>query len=101
MCGLVADLYPTRLRFSGVAVSFNLAFSIFGGLAPLTAAYLARYTSSPANAAYYMGVCATITFLSSLVLKRFDGRILGEQNETAAAAAKRRRLPHHLGITGA
>lgn len=88
MCGLVADLYPTRLRFSGVAVSFNLAFSIFGGLAPLTAAYLARYTSSAANAAYYMAVCATITFLSTLILKHFDGRILGEQNEMAAAAIR-------------
>ena len=86
MCGLVADLYPTRLRFSGVAVSFNLAFSIFSGIAPLTATYLARYTSSPANAAYYMATCATITFLSSLVLNRFDGRILGEQNEGAVSA---------------
>ena len=77
MCGLVADLYPTRLRFSGVAVSFNLAFSIFTGIAPLTATYLAR-TYSPAAPAYYMAGCALITLLGAAVVKYFDGRILGE-----------------------
>jgi MFS transporter, MHS family, proline/betaine transporter len=77
MAGVIADLFPTRIRFSGIAVSFNLAFSIFSGVAPLAAAYLVKATGSPAAPAYYMTVCAAITFLSTLVLKRYDGRILG------------------------
>jgi MHS family proline/betaine transporter-like MFS transporter len=77
MCALVGDLYPTRLRFSGVAVSFNLAFSIFTGIAPLAATYLARAYSLAAPA-YYMAGCAFITLVATLVVKHFDGRILDE-----------------------
>jgi MFS transporter, MHS family, proline/betaine transporter len=85
MCGLVGDLFPTRLRFSGIAVSFNLAFSIFSGAAGYAALRLAK-SISPTAPAYYMIGCALITFLSTLIVKHFDGRILGEQDAAAAAA---------------
>ena len=39
-----ADLFPTRIRFSGVAMSFNLSFTLLSGLAPVVAALLARQT---------------------------------------------------------
>lgn len=75
MAGVVADLFPTRIRFSGVAVSFNLAFSIFSGIAPLTAAELVKVLGSPTAPAYFMCLCGAITFLGSLFLRRYDGRI--------------------------
>ncbi|MEP7242800.1 MAG: MFS transporter [Gammaproteobacteria bacterium] len=87
MAGVVADLFPTRIRFSGVAVSFNLAFSIFSGSAPLAAAALVRAYDSPAAPAYYMCGCAAITFLGSLFLHRYDGRILRESATVPLAAA--------------
>ena len=34
---VVADLFPTRLRFSGVALSYNASFTAFSGTAPLLA----------------------------------------------------------------
>jgi MFS family permease len=86
MCGVVGDLFPTRIRFSGIAVSFNLAFSIFSGIAPLAATALVRATGSPTGPAYYMLGCASLTFLSTLVLKRYEGRILGEQAAGPLAA---------------
>lgn len=79
MAGIVADLFPTRIRFSGVAVSFNLAFSIFSGIAPLAAAALVKNLGSPVGPAYYMCACAVITFIGSLFLHRYDGRILSGQ----------------------
>ena len=85
MCGVAADLYPTRIRFSGVAVSFNLAFSIFSGIAPLAAALLQRYTGSPAGPAYYMCFCGVLTFVGSLFLHRYDGRILQDRSEGTAS----------------
>ena len=81
MCGVAADLFPTRIRFSGVAVSFNLAFSIFSGIAPLAATLLQRYTGSPAGPAYYMCLCGLLTFVGSLFLHRYDGRILRDRPE--------------------
>lgn len=76
MCGVAADLYPTRIRFSGVAISFNLAFSIFSGIAPLAATYLVAKTGSPVGPAYYMCFCALLTLIGSLFLHRYDGRIV-------------------------
>ena len=79
MAGVVADLFPTRIRFSGVALSFNLAFSIFSGIAPLAAAALVRIIGSPTGPAYYMCGCAGLTFIGSLFLHRYDGRILSDR----------------------
>jgi MFS transporter, MHS family, proline/betaine transporter len=85
MCGVAADLFPTRIRFSGVAVSFNLAFSIFSGIAPLAATLLVARTGSPIGPAYYMCLCALLTLTGSLFLHRYDGRILHDRVAGAAA----------------
>jgi MFS transporter, MHS family, proline/betaine transporter len=86
MSGVAADLYPTRIRFSGVAISFNLAFSIFSGIAPLAATLLRHWTGSAVGPAYYMCFCGMLTFLGSLFLHRYDGRILRDRTEGAAGA---------------
>ena len=73
---VAADLFPTRIRFSGIALSFNLAFTLFSGLAPITAALLARNTGVAANAAWFIVGCALLTFLAALAVHRYDGQIL-------------------------
>jgi MFS transporter, MHS family, proline/betaine transporter len=82
MAGIVADLFPTRIRFSGVAVSFNLAFSLFSGTAPLIATLLVRATGSPTGPAYFMVGCGLITLVAMLFIKPHEGRILGEPVES-------------------
>ena len=62
-----------------MAISFNLAFSIFSGVAPLVAALLVNLTGSPVGPAYYMCFCGFLTFVGSLFLHRYDGRILRDQ----------------------
>lgn len=74
--GIAADLFPTRIRFTGVAMSFNLSFTFFSGLAPVVAALLARNTGVAATAAYYMIGCAFISFIAAFVMHRYDGQIL-------------------------
>ncbi len=86
MAGVVADLFPTRIRFSGVAVSFNVAFSLFSGTAPVMATVLVAATGSPTGPAWFMVGCAAITFVGMLFVKRHEGRILGEAAETPPAA---------------
>ncbi|MGH8260321.1 MAG: MFS transporter, partial [Steroidobacteraceae bacterium] len=78
MAGIVADLFPTRIRFSGVAVSFNVAFSLFSGTAPLMATVLVKMTGSSTGPAWFMVGCALITLVGMLFVKRYEGRILGE-----------------------
>jgi MFS transporter, MHS family, proline/betaine transporter len=82
---IAADLFPTRIRFSGVALSFNLAFTFFSGLAPVVAASLVRSTGVAASAAYYMIGCAALSFVAALVMHRYDGRILADLADAPAS----------------
>ncbi|MES2626230.1 MAG: MFS transporter [Pseudomonadota bacterium] len=74
--GIAADLFPTRIRFTGVALSYNLSFTFFSGLAPVVATWLAFRTEFAATAAFYMIGCAFITFIAAFVMHRYDGQIL-------------------------
>jgi MFS transporter, MHS family, proline/betaine transporter len=73
---IAADLFPTRIRFTGVALSFNLSFTFFSGLAPVVAALLVQNTGVAATAAWYMIGCAVITFVTAFVMHRYDGQIM-------------------------
>ena len=75
---IAADLFPTRIRFTGVALSFNIAFTFLSGLAPVGAALLAHNTGVAANAAYIMIGCAALSFLAALVMHRYDGQIIAD-----------------------
>jgi len=72
---VAADLFPTRLRFTGIAFSYNVAFTAFSGTAPLVATALIRLTGAPAAPALMMGVCAALALLGSLWIGRHGGRL--------------------------
>ena len=41
---LVSQLFPTPVRYSGIAFAYNVSFAIFGGLTPLIAMTLIKTT---------------------------------------------------------
>ena len=57
----LTDLLPTHLRYSGIALSYNLAFAIFGGTAPLVATWLIKSTGNLAAPAWYIAAAALAT----------------------------------------
>src|SRR5258706_3694942 len=72
---VTADLFPTRIRFSGVAVVQNISQTVFGGTAPLLATALIRDTQNPAAPAFVVMVCSVITFAGSFAAGRYGGRV--------------------------
>lgn len=52
--GMLATLFPVRSRSSGVALSYNVAVTLFGGMAPLTITGLTRLTGSSLTPAFYL-----------------------------------------------
>jgi MHS family proline/betaine transporter-like MFS transporter len=51
-------LFPTTVRYSGFAISYNLSTSLFGGTAPLLISYLIDKTGNDLTPAFYMmGTC--------------------------------------------
>src|SRR5262245_61145892 len=71
---LLTGLFPTRIRFSGVALGFNVAFTIFSGTAPLVATSLIRSTSLAAAPAFVMIACGSLT-LAAAQLSTFKVRV--------------------------
>jgi MFS family permease len=70
---LISDLFPTKIRYSCIAVSYNLGFAVFGGLTPFISLTLVYYTNSIiAPALYLVGVALlAIVALASIHKQRF------------------------------
>jgi len=73
---LLTDLFPTRIRFSGVALVFNVSFTIFSGTAPLVATTLIRDTGQATSPAYMMIGSALLALLGSFWVNRFGGNVM-------------------------
>ena len=56
-----AELFPTRVRYSGLSIGYNLAVMLFGGFAPFIATWLVAATGSIYSPTFYVIVCAAIT----------------------------------------
>jgi len=82
---LLTDLFPTRVRFSGVALGFNVAFTLFSGTAPLVATSLIRGTGSPTAPAFVMMAYGILTLFASFGLPRFGGQVLDARGEAVGA----------------
>ncbi len=74
---ILADLFPTEVRFSGIALSLNLSSVIFSGLGPLAATSLIAATGRPEAPAILLAAAAALAFGMSLRLKRLEGQIAG------------------------
>ena len=59
--GMLATLFPVQNRSTGVAVSYNIAVTLFGGLAPLTVTTLTRVTGSSLVPAFYLIFAALVS----------------------------------------
>jgi MHS family proline/betaine transporter-like MFS transporter len=73
---LLTDLFPTRIRFTGVALVFNVSFTIFSGTAPLVATSLIRDTGTPTSPAYLMMFSAVLALLGSVWVERHGGNVM-------------------------
>lgn len=73
---LLTDLFPTRIRFTGVALGFNVSFTLFSGIAPLVATSLIGGTGQMASPAFLMMACALIALVGSLWVERYGGNVM-------------------------
>ncbi|MCC5672816.1 MFS transporter [Kocuria rhizophila] len=60
----LAEQFPTRIRYSGFAVSFNLSNAIFGGTAPFMATLLISAFHSQLAPAWYLMAAAAVSFVA-------------------------------------
>ncbi|RAV32455.1 MFS transporter [Corynebacterium heidelbergense] len=62
----LSEQFSTKVRFTGFALTFNIANAVFGGTAPMVATLLIGWTGSKLAPAFYLMLAATITFVAVL-----------------------------------
>ena len=76
MAATLVELFPTRIRFSSIGVSYNIALAIFGGTAPLVSTWLVSRTGDIESPAYYLIAMAVISLISTLTIsKKLGGEL--------------------------
>jgi hypothetical protein len=65
---VLADLFPVQVRFSGIALAYNVSVVVFSGFAPLLCAAFVRMSGSPAAPAWYVIGSALVALVANLGL---------------------------------
>lgn len=61
---LMADLFPAATRASGMAISYNIAVTVFGGFAPLICSLLITATGTALAPSYYLVLMGALSMWS-------------------------------------
>ncbi|MCY1268139.1 Proline/betaine transporter [compost metagenome] len=65
---LLSEVFPTRTRYTASAITFNLAFTLFGGTAPLIATWLITTTGNAMSPAFYLIAITLMGMIGGLML---------------------------------
>ena len=73
---LLAELFPTRVRNTALAISYNIAVAIFGGFGQLIVAWLIVSTGDVLAPAYYVTAASVVGLIAVLPLADRTGQAL-------------------------
>ncbi|MGH4023217.1 MAG: MFS transporter [Pseudonocardiaceae bacterium] len=79
-------IFDTRVRYSGFAISYNVATSLFGGTAPWVINFLVERTGSPYTPAFYLMTAAAVSIIPMLLIKETAGQPLRGTEATRRVA---------------
>lgn len=92
---IMAEMFPTRMRYSGVSLGYQVTSIVAGSLAPIIATILLKSSGSSVPVAVYLLASCAVTVVAVLVLKETKGISL--QDVDAADAEGTAALLQHQG----
>jgi MHS family shikimate/dehydroshikimate transporter-like MFS transporter len=78
LSSLVSEQFPTEVRYTGIAVSANLAAMIFGATANFVAVWLVAWTGSVYSVSAFTALAGLVGFLATLGLKDHSSETLAD-----------------------
>ncbi len=81
MPAALPELFPTRVRYGGFAIGYNLSTSAFGGTAPLVLSSLIAATGNNFMPAFYVMAAALVSLVPFLLIKESARVPLRESGE--------------------
>jgi MFS transporter, MHS family, proline/betaine transporter len=74
-----AELFTTRVRYTGIALGFNLGAALAGGTAPYICTWLVDTTGSALAPAWFLVGTAVVTLLTVLTVQETVGTELRDR----------------------
>ncbi|VVE39408.1 MFS transporter [Pandoraea terrae] len=71
---LFTEMFPSRVRTTGLSLAYNGAVTIFGGFASFIITWLMQLTGDPKSAAYYIISAAVVSLFGTLLMKPYSTR---------------------------
>ncbi len=72
---LLSDLFPTPIRYTGVAMSYNFCNSILGGASPFLSLYLVKHTGIAVMPAFVFIAIALLSLATYFLVKERHGHL--------------------------
>ncbi|MCG9097358.1 MFS transporter [Laribacter hongkongensis] len=66
LASFLSEIFPTKVRYSGFAFSFNSANALFGGTAPFIATWLISVTGNKLAPAWYLVIASAVALVAML-----------------------------------
>lgn len=76
VCAFMAELFPSKIRSTGLSISYNVGVVLVGAFAPLITTWLITATKNPLSPAYYIMGVAVISIVALLAAKDKTGEQL-------------------------
>ena len=71
---LMSKIFPTRMRTTGLSISYSFGVAIFGGFAPFINAWLIAVTGSKLAPSFYLMLAAVISLAALTAARRLGVR---------------------------
>jgi len=75
---IMSEMFPTRMRYSGVSLGYQVTSVVAGSLAPIIATALLASTGSYVPVAVYLAIAAAITLIAAVSMRETKGSSLHE-----------------------
>jgi MHS family proline/betaine transporter-like MFS transporter len=82
---LLSEQFPVETRAFGVAFSYSISVTVFGGFAPLVATWLIAMTGDNLSPSYYLMATALLSIIALTVIQRRSAAIAAPAAMSGAA----------------
>ncbi|OFJ53737.1 MFS transporter [Mycolicibacterium grossiae] len=88
---LMAEMFPTRMRYSGVSLGYQVTSIVAGSLAPIIAVKLLEVYDTSVSISIYLAIACVVTLLAVVVARETSGLDLASLDavDTEELAAER------------
>jgi MHS family proline/betaine transporter-like MFS transporter len=91
---LLSEVFPTAVRYTASAITYNVSYAVFGGTAPFVATFLIATTGNKLAPALYLTVIAAGALIATYLIPETSKRSLSEGPLTPKAAKTARARTH-------